>query len=56
MYSEKTYPRATLFTTNPTPDFGSNPGHHGGKAATNRLSYGAPPNTNVTGSLAVDVC
>jgi hypothetical protein len=40
-YSEKTCPSATLSTTNPTwPDLGSNPGHHGGKPATNRLSYG----------------
>jgi hypothetical protein len=41
-YSEKTLPSATLFTTNSTwPDQGSNPGRHGGKPATNRLSYGA---------------
>jgi hypothetical protein len=41
-YSEKTYPSATLSTTNPTwPDPGSNPGRRGGKPATNRLSYGA---------------
>jgi hypothetical protein len=41
-YSEKTCSRATLSTTNPTwPDLGSNPGRHGGKPATNRLSYGA---------------
>jgi hypothetical protein len=40
-YSEKTCPRATLSTTNPTrPDLGSNPGRRGGKPATNRLSYG----------------
>jgi hypothetical protein len=40
-YSEKTYPIATLSTTNPTwPDLGSNPGRRGGKPATNRLSYG----------------
>jgi hypothetical protein len=39
-YSEKTYPSATLPTTNPTwPDLGSNPGPQGGKPATNRLSY-----------------
>jgi hypothetical protein len=39
-YSEKTCPSATLSTTNPTwPDPGSNPGHRGGKPATNRLSY-----------------
>jgi hypothetical protein len=37
-YSEKTCPSAT----NPTwPDPGANPGHRGGKPATNRLSYGA---------------
>jgi hypothetical protein len=41
-YSEKTYPSATLSTTNPTwPDPGSNPGRRGEKPATNRLSYGA---------------
>jgi hypothetical protein len=41
-YSEKTFPSATLSTTNPTwPDPGSNPGCRGGKPATNRLSYGA---------------
>jgi hypothetical protein len=40
-YSEKTCPSATLSTTNPTwPDLGSNPGRHGGKLTTNRLSYG----------------
>jgi hypothetical protein len=40
-YSEKTCPSATLSTTNTTwPDPGSNPGRHGGKPATNRLSYG----------------
>jgi hypothetical protein len=40
-YSEKTCPSATLSTANPTwPDPGSNPDHHGGKLATNRLSYG----------------
>jgi hypothetical protein len=41
-YSEKTCPRATLSTTNPTwPDPGLNPARRGGKPATNRLSYGA---------------
>jgi hypothetical protein len=41
-YSEKTYPSATLSTTNTTwPDPGSNPGRRGGKPATNRLNYGA---------------
>jgi hypothetical protein len=40
-YSEKTYPSATLSTTNPTwPDLGLNPDRHGRKPATNRLSYG----------------
>jgi hypothetical protein len=40
-YSEKTYPSATLSTTNPTrPDLGSNPDRRCGKPATNRLSYG----------------
>jgi hypothetical protein len=41
-YTEKTWPSATLSTTNPTwlgP--GLNPGRRGGKPATNRLSYGA---------------
>jgi hypothetical protein len=43
-YSEKTFPTATLSTTNPTwPDLGSNPGRLGGKPATNRLSYGMVP-------------
>jgi hypothetical protein len=41
-YSEKTYPSSTLSNTNLTwPDPGLNPGRHGGKPATNRLSYGA---------------
>jgi hypothetical protein len=40
-YSEKTCSNATLSTTNPTwLDLWSNPGRRGGKAATNRLSYG----------------
>jgi hypothetical protein len=40
-YSEKTYPSATLSTTNPTwPDPRSNTGRLGGKPATNHLSYG----------------
>jgi hypothetical protein len=40
-YSEKTYPSATLFTTNPTwPDLGSKSDRRGGKLATNRQSYG----------------
>jgi hypothetical protein len=40
-YSEKTCPSAILYTKNPTwPDLGPNPGHHGEKPATNRLSYG----------------
>jgi hypothetical protein len=40
-YSEKICPSATFSTTNPAcPDLGSNLGHHGGKLATNRLSYG----------------
>jgi hypothetical protein len=39
---EKTCPSATLSTTNATwPDPGSNTGRRGGKPATNRLSYGA---------------
>jgi hypothetical protein len=41
-YSEKTYPSAILFTTNPTwPDPCANTGRRGGKSVTNRLSYGA---------------
>jgi hypothetical protein len=41
-FSDKTWPRATLFTTNPTsPDMGSNPGHRVGKQETDRLTYGA---------------
>jgi hypothetical protein len=41
-YSENTCPSATLSTTNPTwLDPGLNPDRHGGKPATNRLSYGA---------------
>jgi hypothetical protein len=41
-YSEKTCPRATLSTTNPTwPDLGLNPGRRRGeKPVTNRPSYG----------------
>jgi hypothetical protein len=38
----KLCPSATLSTTKPTwPDPGSNPGHGGGKSATNSLIYGA---------------
>jgi hypothetical protein len=41
-YMEQTRPSTTFSTTNPTwQDPGSNPGRHGGKPATNRLSYGA---------------
>jgi hypothetical protein len=44
---EKTCPSASLFTTNPTwPDLGSNLGHCGGKAATNRLKYGTALDTH----------
>jgi hypothetical protein len=39
-YSEKTYPSATLSTTNPTCCPDSNPGRRGGKPAFNRLSCG----------------
>jgi hypothetical protein len=39
-YSEKTYPSATLSTTNRTCYQEANPGGHGGKPTTNRLSYG----------------
>jgi hypothetical protein len=39
-YSEKTYPSATLSTTNPTwSDLGLNLGHHSGKPVANHLSY-----------------
>jgi hypothetical protein len=39
-YSEKTWPHATLCTTNPTwPDPGANSVRLGGKPATTRLSY-----------------
>jgi hypothetical protein len=42
-------PSATLSTTNPTwPDPGSNPGHRGGKPATNRLSYGMVYHTTLS--------
>jgi hypothetical protein len=41
-YSEKTFPSATLSTTDPTwLDPGLNPGRRSGKSATNRLSYDA---------------
>jgi hypothetical protein len=53
-YSDETCPRATLSTTNPTwPDPGLNPGHRGGKPATNCLSCGATQNHSylMTGSL-----
>jgi hypothetical protein len=41
---EKTYPSATLSTTNPTwPDLRSNQGRRGGKPANNHLSYGTAP-------------
>jgi hypothetical protein len=39
-YSEKNCPRSALSTTNPTCCPDANPCHHGGKPATNRLSYG----------------
>jgi hypothetical protein len=46
---EKTCPRATLPTTNPTwPDLGSNPGRRGGKRATNSLSYGTACHDQLT--------
>jgi hypothetical protein len=48
-YSEKTCPRTTLSTTNPTwPEPGSNRGRRCGKSATNRLSYGAAIYLEVT--------
>jgi hypothetical protein len=47
-YSEKSYPGATLSTTNPTwADLGSKPGRRGGKPATKRLSYGTTHKTEV---------
>jgi hypothetical protein len=39
-YLEKTCPSAALSTTNPTCCTDTNPGRHGGKPVTNRLSYG----------------
>jgi hypothetical protein len=49
-YSEKTWQSATLSTTNLTwPDMGSNPGHGGGKRATNRLGYGTAWNPTMSG-------
>jgi hypothetical protein len=39
-YSKKTCPSTALSTTNPTCCPDANPGCHGGKPATNRLSYG----------------
>jgi hypothetical protein len=56
-YSEKTFPSATLSTTNPTwPDPGSNPARRCGKPATNRLSYGAAPGSGYCGgSTAVSL-
>jgi hypothetical protein len=42
-------------TQNPTwPDPGLNPGRRCGKPATNRLSYGAAPNTRIVSKLGVD--
>jgi hypothetical protein len=57
-YTEKTYPSATLSTTNPTwPDLGSNRGRRGGKPATNRLSYGtAVPCLNRNIKLHLKMC
>jgi hypothetical protein len=53
-YSEKTFPGATLSTTNPTwPDPGLNSGRRGGKPATNRFSYG--PAYNISTLLPVIV-
>jgi hypothetical protein len=54
-YSEKTWPRATLSTTNPTRlEPGLNLRRRGGKPATNRLSYGAA--TSYTVSSYTDLC
>jgi hypothetical protein len=60
-YSEKTYPSATLSTTNPTwTDPGSNPDRRGGKPATNPLSYGATfpvyATSNISAYLAKRKC
>jgi hypothetical protein len=53
-YSEKTCPSAILSTTNPTwPDPGANPGRRGGKSATNRLSYGAAMNREISGHIEI---
>jgi hypothetical protein len=60
-YSEKTCPKATLSTTNPTwPDPGLNPCRRSGKPATNHLSYGAAlnwfvkrPGKNVSFSVCI---
>jgi hypothetical protein len=42
---KKTFPSATLSTTNPTwPDLGSNPGRRDGKPVTNRVSCGTASN------------
>jgi hypothetical protein len=44
-YSDKTCPSAALSTTNPTCCPYENPGRRGGKAVSNRLSYGTAYNT-----------
>jgi hypothetical protein len=55
-HSEKTCPRATLSTTNPTwPDPGANPDRCGGIPATNRLSYGAAKHFRYITLLQVDI-
>jgi hypothetical protein len=54
---DKTYPSATLSTTNPTwldPD--SNLGRCGGKPATDRLSYGAADRSSCYSSLCHLTC
>jgi hypothetical protein len=55
-YSKKTFPSATLSTTNPTrSDPDSNPGSRGGKPATNRLSYGRPILSDYSSILFRDI-
>jgi hypothetical protein len=56
-YLEKTCPRAILFTTNSTwPDLGLNPSRHGGKLATNHLSYGTALIIKITTFQDIMLC
>jgi hypothetical protein len=55
-YSEKTYPSATLSTTNPTLRHpGANPDLRCGKPANNRLSYGAAQEIYVSYMMEYDL-